>query len=173
MGFELYCQLLKQSVAALKGEKVKPRVSVTLRLDFLAMSPGEMPAKGEVELAPIHPAYIPFQYIEEAPQRIDVYRRLAQISEIKDIKPLEAELRDRYGPLPQGIELLFETTRLKILASNRRVSVIETRGPKLMLTRKGDYVMHAGKFPRLSKKDPKARLNEIRKMIMVHPPEAR
>src|SRR4029434_1551854 len=41
VGFELYCQLLKQSVSALKGEKVKPRVEVQVRLDFLAMSPGE------------------------------------------------------------------------------------------------------------------------------------
>ena len=35
VGFELYCQLLKQSVAALKGEKVKPRVEVSVKLDFL------------------------------------------------------------------------------------------------------------------------------------------
>src|SRR5207247_2376933 len=41
VGFELYCQLLKQSVAAAKGEKVKPRVEVEVRLDFLALSPVE------------------------------------------------------------------------------------------------------------------------------------
>ena len=41
VGFELYCQLLKQSVARLKGEKVKPRLDVQVHLDFLALSPGE------------------------------------------------------------------------------------------------------------------------------------
>ena len=35
VGFELYCQLLKQSVGSLKGEKVKPRVEVRVALDFL------------------------------------------------------------------------------------------------------------------------------------------
>ncbi len=35
VGFELYCQLLKQSVSSLKGEKVKPRVDVRMKLDFL------------------------------------------------------------------------------------------------------------------------------------------
>ena len=35
VGFELYCQLLKQSVSSLKGEKVKPRVEVRITLDFL------------------------------------------------------------------------------------------------------------------------------------------
>jgi transcription-repair coupling factor (superfamily II helicase) len=43
VGFELYCQLLKQSVGSLKGEKVKPRVEVAVRLDFLDMSaPAEL-----------------------------------------------------------------------------------------------------------------------------------
>jgi transcription-repair coupling factor (superfamily II helicase) len=41
VGFELYCQLLRQSIAAFKGEKVKPRVEVRVTLDFLAMNPGE------------------------------------------------------------------------------------------------------------------------------------
>ncbi|MBI3880003.1 MAG: transcription-repair coupling factor [Verrucomicrobia bacterium] len=41
VGFELYCQLLKQSVSALKGEKVKPRIEVVMRLEFLAMNAAE------------------------------------------------------------------------------------------------------------------------------------
>src|SRR5262249_27236368 len=41
VGFELYCQLLKQSVASLKGEPIKRRIEVQLRLDFLALSPVE------------------------------------------------------------------------------------------------------------------------------------
>src|SRR5208337_5451657 len=35
VGFELYCQLLKQSVSSLKGEKVQARLNVYTRLDFL------------------------------------------------------------------------------------------------------------------------------------------
>jgi len=41
VGFELYCQLLKQSVKRLKGETVDRRVEVRVALDFLAMNPGE------------------------------------------------------------------------------------------------------------------------------------
>jgi transcription-repair coupling factor (superfamily II helicase) len=41
VGFDLYCQLLKQSVSALKGEKVRPRVEVQTRIDFLASDPAE------------------------------------------------------------------------------------------------------------------------------------
>src|SRR5438045_8111852 len=39
VGFDLYCQLLKQSVSALKGEKVQPRIDVQTRLDFLNLAP--------------------------------------------------------------------------------------------------------------------------------------
>jgi hypothetical protein len=36
-----------------------------------------------------------------------------------------------------------------------------------MLTRHNDYLMTAGKFPRLTKKQPKARLNEIRRVLLA------
>jgi transcription-repair coupling factor (superfamily II helicase) len=41
IGFELYCQLLKQSISALKGDPVAPRVDVQIRIDFLALNPDE------------------------------------------------------------------------------------------------------------------------------------
>ena len=41
IGFELYCQLLKQSIKRLKGEVVGRRMEVHVTLDFLAMNPGE------------------------------------------------------------------------------------------------------------------------------------
>ena len=41
VGFDLYCQLLKQAVAQLKGEKVRPRLEVEVRLDFVATNEAE------------------------------------------------------------------------------------------------------------------------------------
>src|SRR5438067_2100363 len=41
IGFDLYCQLLKQAIAKMKGEKVRPRVEIVLRLDFVATSESE------------------------------------------------------------------------------------------------------------------------------------
>jgi transcription-repair coupling factor (superfamily II helicase) len=38
----MYCQLLKQSIARLKGEKVKPRIDVETQFDFLALSPEQV-----------------------------------------------------------------------------------------------------------------------------------
>src|SRR5881296_1676764 len=41
VGFDLYCQLLKQAVAQLKGEKLRVRLDVDVRLDFVATNEAE------------------------------------------------------------------------------------------------------------------------------------
>src|SRR5881409_3255650 len=86
VGFELYCQLLKQSVSALKGDKVKPRVEVQVRFDFLAARPeadqsvlnGQSSVARAVDERPPTTdqarAWIPFKYISDPRQRIDIYR---------------------------------------------------------------------------------------------------
>src|SRR5256712_5179256 len=77
VGFELYCQLLKQSVSALKGEKVKPRLEVHVRLDFLPQNAIDDPAEPDrrsdrLDADPDHAsritnrassAFVPFSYI--------------------------------------------------------------------------------------------------------------
>ena len=156
VGFELYCQLLKQSIASLKGEKVKPRVHVEVHLDFLALSPGD--ERG---------AYIPFNHISDAPQRIDIYRKLAQATEPAAVAELEKEARDRFGPPPPPLERLLQVARLKLLAAERGISMIEVKDDKLMLTRNHDYIMVGSKFPRLAGTGPSARLTEIEKFLLV------
>ena len=47
------------------------------------------------------------------------------------------------------------------------MSIIETKDDKLMLTRHGDYITLAGKFPRLTIKQPKARLHEIKRLLLA------
>jgi transcription-repair coupling factor (superfamily II helicase) len=187
VGFELYCQLLKQSVASLKGEKVKPRVEVQVRLDFLALSPAEersaeqsagskadQRGRSKVPLAEPLPklgdrvaAYIPFKYISDSKQRIDIYRKVAQATDKAALQALETELRDRFGPVPPGVQLLIQVAELKGLASERRISIIEVKEGKLMLTRNNDYIMAGTKFPRLTKKDAPGRLKEIKKVLQV------
>ncbi len=150
VGFELYCQLLKQSVASQKGEKVKPRVEVQLRLDFLGDA-----------------AALPENYATEPQHRIEIYRKVAQATEKSALEVLQKELRDRFGPLPPSVELLLLVAELKILASERSVTVMEVKEDKLMLTRGGDFITLGGKFPRLTKKDAKGRLKEIKKLLLA------
>jgi transcription-repair coupling factor (superfamily II helicase) len=176
VGFELYCQLLKQSVSSLKGEKVKPRIEVQVRLDFLALSPtDESPKPKKIEdqpttnhqssVTPIASASIPFKYISDSRQRIEIYRKLAQASDKPALQSLEKEIRDRFGPLPAALQLLLLIGELKILASDRGITSIEVKEDRLMLTRNNDFIMVGSKFPRLTKTEPSARLKEIKKLL--------
>ncbi|NBV23463.1 MAG: transcription-repair coupling factor, partial [Proteobacteria bacterium] len=207
VGFELYCNLLKQSVATLKGEKLKQRASAALRLDFLKLHAVEetvgegnqksedrsqksgasisVPRDTDVWVQPSRPnasepqtpnsklqtptagAFLPPAYVPEPPQRIDIYRRLAQAEGKADVDALAKELRDRYGKPPKPVELLLLATELRLLAGERGLDAIETKGDKLMLHRRGDYIQLGGKFPRLTKTEPLAVLKEIKKLLLV------
>jgi len=185
VGFELYCQLLKQSIAALKGEKVRPRVDVTVRLDFLDTSaevriegngarlgtrmPEKEPGNADTKSSPPTPAlaFLPHSYVPEPQHRIDIYRKLAQATDKAALDALRAELRDRFGPLVPAVELLLQVAELKNLAAQRGITVIEVKQDRLMLTRQNDYIMIGGKFPRLTRKQPAARLKEIRNLLLA------
>ena len=168
VGFELYCQLLKQSVSALKGEKVKPRVEVNLRLDFLGSEDVKRETCSVNQASRItHHASLPHHYVTEPQHRIEIYRKLAQAGEKSALESLQKELRDRFGPLPPAVELLLQVAELKILAGEKAVTMIEVKDDKLMLTRHGDFITLGGKFPRLTKKQGGARLKEIKKLLLA------
>jgi transcription-repair coupling factor (superfamily II helicase) len=168
VGFELYCQLLKQSVSALKGEKVKPRVEVSLKLDFLGSEDVKRETCSVNHASHItHHASLPHNYVTEPQHRVEIYRKLAQANENPALENLQKELRDRFGPLPPAVELLLQVAELKILAREKSVTIIEVKDGKLMLTRHGDFITLGGKFPRLTKKDAKTRLKEIKKLLLA------
>jgi len=177
VGFELYCQLLQQSVGALKGEKVKPRIEVRVALDFLEMNgtDGGSPSQnkdGNMGTATRRPAQnenaaLPHSYVTEPHHRIEIYRKLAQANEKSALDALQRELRDRFGPLPPPVELLLAVGELKILASEKAVTAIEVDDDKLKITRHNDFITLGGKFPRLTKKEARARLKEIKRLLLA------
>ncbi|MFM8469976.1 MAG: transcription-repair coupling factor, partial [Limisphaerales bacterium] len=214
VGFELYCNLLKQSVATLKGEQVKPKRDVALRLDFLKLHAVEeeesevrsqksgdgaerrgrerhgqpsisVPRETNVWVhesdadedafdsrpstldIPTAGAFLPAAYVPEAAQRIEAYRKLAQAEAKADVDALRRELQDRYGKIPKPVELLLLANELKLLAGERGVDGVETKGDKLMLHRRGDFIQLGGKFPRLTKTEPLAVLKEIKKLLLA------
>jgi transcription-repair coupling factor (superfamily II helicase) len=112
-------------------------------------------------------ASLPHNYVTESQHRIEIYRKLAQAMDKVAIESLTRELRDRFGPLPPPVELLLQIAELKIIASEKAVTTIEVREDKLMLARHGDFITLGGKFPRLTKKDAKARLKEIKKLLLA------
>jgi transcription-repair coupling factor (superfamily II helicase) len=167
VGFELYCQLLKQSVSSIKGERVAPRVQVPIRFDWLALSPVEERTSAEDDDVEMAAAFLPLNYIPDSRQRVSLYRKIAETTKAEEIDALRAELKDRFGPLPEAVELLLQIAHLRLLAAARKVTSIEGKGDKLMLMRNGDYIMAGDYFPRLLKKTAKGRLNEVKRLLLA------
>ena len=162
VGFDLYCQLLKQAVAQLKGEKIRARPDVELRLDFIATNEAEF-----VQLGPETrmPAFIPTSYISDTTLRIQAYRNLAQISTREQWDKLRKEWRDRFGKFPQAVDNLLTLTEVKLSAARAGIARVEVREGKLMLTRRGDFILVGGKFPRLSSEKIERNLAEVLELI--------
>ncbi|MEY2540273.1 MAG: hypothetical protein QOG67_4013 [Verrucomicrobiota bacterium] len=162
VGFDLYCQLLKQAVAQLKGEKRPLRLDVDIRLDFVATSEAEFAQSGNVREPPKRPgldpvpapaarvpAFIPINYIGETTLRIQAYRKLAEITAHDQLERLRRDWRDRFGKFAVATDNLFLLTEIKLAAAKKDISRVEIRDGKVMLTRHGDFVLVGGKFPRL------------------------
>jgi len=173
VGFDLYCQLLKQAVTQLKGEKPRLRLDVDLRLDFVATNEAEFVAPpklaravGEADSLPCKiPAFIPIAYISEPALRIRAYRDIAQITSPEQLDRLRRDWRDRFGPFPLGVDNLFALIEIKLAAAGSGVSRVEVRDRKLMLTRHGDFILVAGKFPRLVASKIEQHLGEVLQLI--------
>lgn len=191
VGFELYCQLLRQSVARLKGDKQAANIRATVKLDFVFVGEGTPPDKNAPTAATTHAgtssylairqaedtaagavavsriqARLPVAYIAETRLRLDFYRRLALAGTSNALKELEAELTDRFGKFNDDVRALLLVTAIRIAAEQKGIVSVETEGTKLKLLRAGpgrrdDYVQLSGRFPRLVAPRPLARLKEI------------
>ena len=162
VGFDLYCQLLKQAVAQLKGEKLRVRLDVDLRLDFVATN--------EVEFIHLGPqarvaAFVPASFIGDASLRIRAYRDIAEITTHDQLERLMRDWRDRFGSFPSAVDNLFLLIEMKLAAARSGVSRVEVRERKLMLTRGGDFILVAGKFPRLVAAEIEQQLGEALELI--------
>ena len=155
IGFDLYCQLLKQAVAQLKGQKAPLRLEVDVRLDFVASNEMEpVPAKNPASTPTLVsanrvPAFIPTAYVTDPALRIQADRTLTEVTTQEQLDRLRRDWRDRFGAFPAAVENLLLIAQIKLAAFKKAVTRVEVRERKLMLTRRGDFVLVGGKFPRL------------------------
>ncbi|MBU6451257.1 MAG: transcription-repair coupling factor [Cyanobacteria bacterium REEB67] len=105
VGFELYCKLLEESVAELKGEIVEQEAEAAVDINVTA--------------------YIPESYIEDGSQRLIEYKRLADVKSATELSVLVDEWKDRFGQIPKETEQLTKVVRLRLLASHANVQSIK------------------------------------------------
>ena len=103
IGYDLYVRLVAEAVAELKGEKV------------------EQPSELKLDLA--IDAHLPSAYVEREDVRLEAYRRLAQVRTEDEVRDIQAEWLDRFGPLPAPAKALLSVAGLR--ASCLRLGLTE------------------------------------------------
>lgn len=161
VGFELYCQLLQQSVEKLQGKNPMQRADAQVKIDFLIFSESQW--SGQKKFLP---AFFPRSYGPDPEMRVAAYRQLASARSEKEIKQIEKDWRDRFGRFPPAVEHLLQTNRLRVIASSKGVQVVEISNDRFMLQRNGEYILPpGGKFPRLSSTKPADRILEAVQLL--------
>lgn len=94
VGFEFYCQLIREAIEEMRGEKKEKIPEITI----------EIPVS----------AYIPKDYISADFLRIEAYREIKSADILNKIGDLVDSFIDRYGPIPKPLKNLIEIAKLKI-----------------------------------------------------------
>lgn len=178
IGFDLYCQLLRQSVDRLKGKQDPSLQETTFKADFIIPTETQWVTKASSSefqhlslsdfqpLPDVLPAFIPTGYLADAKLRINAYRELAEANTQKSISALEKNWIDRHGRLPHPIQNLLTIARIKAEAASNQITAVEISAQRLMLQRNGSPILMDGsKYPRLAKTRPGEKLEEALEML--------
>ncbi|MFQ5895641.1 MAG: transcription-repair coupling factor, partial [Nitrospinota bacterium] len=108
VGLGLYCQLMEEAVAELRGERPADR------------------AETQVKLPPV--GSLPRGYIPDTNQRLDVYRRAAAARSAQEAEELAREVEDRYGRAPEPVRRLFQAAEVRAMARAVGLKRLEVQG---------------------------------------------
>ncbi len=93
VGYDLYCQMVTEAVAEMKGEEVK--------------------APAEIKLDVPTDAFLPVDYVTKEELRLEAYRRLAAVNSHDEVNDIRTEWEDRYGPVPAPAAALLMVGTLR------------------------------------------------------------
>ncbi|MFC1573946.1 transcription-repair coupling factor [Candidatus Latescibacterota bacterium] len=97
IGFDLYTDLLRETIAGLKGEKISkpPEIELTIKADM----------------------FIPENYVPDSQERVALYRRLSETVSADEVRILEEELTDRFGRPDEPARNLIDSAFIRHYAA--------------------------------------------------------
>ena len=113
VGYDMYLKLLNEAVLEEKGEL--PPVNYECMVDINIS------------------AHIPEDYISNGNQRLEIYRRIADIHCEDDVSDVLDEMIDRFGDPPQAVKSLVDVALLRNTAAQSGIKEISQRGDVVML----------------------------------------
>jgi transcription-repair coupling factor (superfamily II helicase) len=152
VGIELYQQMLEEAVAEARGlagadvadDEWSPQIGIGV------------------------PVLIPETYVSDLTVRMGLYRRLAWLTDAQEIEGFAAEMIDRFGPVPDEVENLLKTIKLKNLCKNAGVEKVDA-GPKgaVVAFRNSHFANPAGLVEFLTAQKGTAKLRPDHKLVFM------
>jgi len=114
VGYELYMRLLSQAVDEVRsGQPALEQGPITLDLPMTAL--------------------IPEDYVADTELRLNLYRQIAAVQSLNDVRVLEDELVDRFGDFPEEVEHVFALIRLRIRSAALGIDSVVEREREIVI----------------------------------------
>lgn len=111
VGYDLYAQMLDQTIKQKRGDKVCHKTNAEVRINL--------------------EAYIPTEYISSQKQKIEFYEKIKHANDVKAIDDIADELIDRFGTYPKSVENLLNIATIKVLADTAQILSITNIDKKI------------------------------------------
>jgi transcription-repair coupling factor (superfamily II helicase) len=104
VGFETYHKILDDAIRELKETTFKDLFSKELAIQ---------PTKGDCNIETDLEILIPEYYVQNISERLSLYNKLDNIKDTKSLQDFELSLIDRFGAMPEPVQDLIETVKLR------------------------------------------------------------
>ncbi len=131
VGYDLYCQMVTEAVAEMKGEPVATPQDIRL----------DVPTD----------AYLPTDFVAKEELRLEAYRRLSDITSHEQVDDIRVEWEDRYGPLPPPADALLMVGRLRAECNRLGITDMQITDSQARLAPLDLKLSAATRLKRLSK----------------------
>lgn len=130
VGYDLYCKMLNEAVKTLKGDK-KADEDFGTYVDM------------DVD------AFIPPSYIVNEVQKLDIYKRIANLENEAECDDMRKELKDRFGVVPKSVENLIQISLIRVTAHKRYVTEIKGKAGQVTFLMEPYAPVHVERLPEL------------------------
>ena len=118
VGYDMYCKMLNEAVKTLKGIPAMEDFSTVVDLDV--------------------DAFIPPSYIVNEVQKLDIYKRIAGIENVRERDDMKDELLDRFGTIPTSVDNLLRIALIRVAAHNLFMTEIKGKNERISFTFRPD-----------------------------------
>ena len=117
IGYELYCKLVEEAVAELRGQ-----------------APEDKPVEADTQIELGVSAFLPETYVADELTRLSMYKRISSVVTDDDRLEAEGELLDRFGDLPQEAQNLLDIAMIRNRAGRLGILKLVRQQSRLVLS---------------------------------------